>query len=73
MPNVMMLQDNRTKRLDPVVIPTVNDAVTNYRAQGGHLTDPDELGVDLISLDVDKSRIRQQSFFRQIPIVWRHF
>ena len=41
-----MIQDNRTKRLDPVVIPIVNDADTNYRAQGGHLTDPDELGVD---------------------------
>ena len=67
MPNVMMLQDNRTKRLDPVVIPTVNDAVPTYRAQGGHLTDPDELGVDLISLDVDKSRICQQSFSDKFP------
>ena len=40
MPNVMMLQDRRTKRLDPVAIPTVNDAATNNRAHGGHLTDP---------------------------------
>ena len=54
-PNVMMLQDKRTKRLDPVAIPTVNDAVTNYRTHGGHLTDPDELGVDLISLDVESA------------------
>ena len=66
-PNVMMLQDNRTKRLDPAFIPTVDDAVTNYRAQGGQLTDPDELGVDPISCDGNKSKIRQQTFSEKFP------
>ena len=67
MPNVMMLRDNRARRIDPAVIPTVNDAVASYRAQGGHLTDHDELGVDPSSHDRQKSRIRQQSFSEKFP------
>ena len=67
MPNVMMLRDIRARRIDPAVIPTVNDAVASYRAQGGHLTDPDELGVDPISHDREKSRIHQQSFSEKFP------
>ena len=63
----MMLQDNRSQTINPMIIPSSDDASANYRACGGHLTDPEDIVVDLISQDVNKSRIRHQSFTAKFP------
>ena len=62
-PNVMMLQDNRVKKVDIANLPDPVSASDAYRADGGHITDPTPYGVDPVAHDTTKLEIRKKAFF----------
>ena len=53
-PNIRMLQDNRTKRISPTILPDPILAADMYRNGGGRLTDPEPYGLDPIANDLVK-------------------
>ena len=58
-----MLQDNRTKRISPTLLPDPILAADMYRNGGGRLTDPEPYGLDPIANDLVKEDIRKKAFF----------
>ena len=41
-----MGSNNQAKPIDHRVLPSIADAVSQYQAQGGHLTNPHQVGAD---------------------------
>ncbi len=60
-----MLQDNRSKRINPTLLPDPIPAADMYRSQGGRLTDPEPYGLDPIGGDPVKVYIRLKAFFEK--------
>ena len=61
------MSNNHTKCIDHRVLPSVADAVRQYQQQGGHLTDPYNVGKDPLEGDTSKSRVRQEAFSDKYP------
>lgn len=61
-PNTLMNQDNRTKRIDLRLLPSVQEAVSRYTSAGGCLAGPCQFGTDPLELCPMKKGIRFQSF-----------
>ena len=60
-----MLQDNRTKIVNPSTFPAPTVAATNYWNNGGRLTDPEPFGIDPIS--EENAEIRRKAFEEKFP------
>lgn len=58
-PNTLMNQDNRAKKIDSRLLPTLSQAVSQY---AGRLSDPCQFGTDPLELYAAKKDIRLQSF-----------
>ena len=65
--NQLMLADNRTKKLDPRVIPSPAEAVRMYEAHGGHITEESHFGKDPLANDAEKCRIREMAYMERYP------
>ena len=61
-PNVLQVQNNRTTAISPSDVPSVVDAVSAYREQGGRITDPSDFGQDPLSSDTALSQLREQEW-----------
>ena len=61
-----MTSNNQAKHIDPRLLPTVADAVQQYQQQGGHLTNPYQVGRDPLEGNAYKLRVRS-FFLRNIP------
>ncbi len=61
-PNILQAQNDGTTRLDFADIPTVDEAVSAYREQGGTLTDPHDFGVDPLAGNQALSQEREQAW-----------
>ena len=48
-PNVRMNQDNRTAKVPPHIIPTLDEAISSYHDMGGELTLSSTFGEDPLS------------------------
>ena len=66
-PNKLMLQNNRVAVLDTSLLPSVDQAVSEYHQSGGRLTEPHTFGIDPLSDSPQKALIREESFFRKYP------
>ena len=58
-PNVLQIQNNRTTPIVPSDVPTVADAVSAYREQGGRITDPSDFGEDPLICSIALSQQRE--------------
>ena len=69
-PRMRMMSNNQAKHIDPGLLPTVANAVQQYQ-QGGHLTDPYQVGRDPLEGNAYKLRVRQEalSSSREISLV----
>lgn len=65
--NQLMLADNRTKKLDPRVIPSPAEAVRMYEAHGGHITEESHFGKDPLANDAEKCTIREMAYMERYP------
>ena len=45
-PNQLMSSNNQVARIDPQIIPSVEDAIRQYNAAGGHITNFSVFGED---------------------------
>lgn len=61
-PNIMMDQDNRAKRINPQLLPSTAIAVQQYTAYGGNISEPCSFGTDPLETNIIKKDIRYQSF-----------
>ena len=64
-PRVCMESNNHAKPIECRILPSVADAVSQYQAQGRHLTDPHQVGADPLEGNVHKCQIRQNAFSHQ--------
>ena len=62
-----MMSNNQAKHIDPGLLPTVANAVQQYQQQGGHLTDPYQVGRDPLEGNAYKLRVRQEAFSEKYP------
>ena len=58
-PNRLMNLDNRAKRVDPTLLPSVEQAVQMYP---GAISEPCSFGVDPLETNISKKTIRLESF-----------
>ena len=66
-PNDLQIQCNGTTSIHPQEIPLGDDAVQQYRQQGGHLTDPHPFGSDPLEGNEHLQGQRDRTFIRLIP------
>jgi len=58
-PNRLMNLDNRAKRIDPVLLPTTEEAVELYP---GTISEPCRFGVDPLESSISRKNVRWESF-----------
>ncbi len=58
-PNRLMNLDNRTRKIDPALLPSASEAVERYP---GKISEPCGYGVDPLESNVSKQSIRYESF-----------
>ena len=61
-PNVLQVQNNRTTTISPSDVPSVVDAVSAYREQGGRITDPSDFKHDPLRSDTALSQPPEQEW-----------
>ena len=61
-PDTLMNYDNRAKKIDPRLLPTLSEAVSQYTSVAGCLSDPCQFGADPLELSAEKRDIRLRSF-----------
>lgn len=66
-PDILMQQNNKTKKIPPHMLPALDQATEAYRNNSGTLTDPAPYGCDPLEQDADKKRIRVQAFHDRFP------
>ena len=64
-PNALQIQNNRTTPISPSDVPSVVDAVSAYREQGGRITDPSDFGQDPLSSDITLLQLREQEWSKR--------
>jgi len=57
-PNVLMDRENRTAKVDPAMIPSVQDAVQQYESLGGTLTTFSPFGIDPLESNAHLRQMR---------------
>ena len=65
-PDMLMLTNDRTRRIDITLLPDGEDAAELYRQSGGQLRDPGLFGIDPIGQNLEMLLIRESSFFEKI-------
>lgn len=60
-PQLVMRRNNKAKKISPHLLPLPQDAVQQYRLNGGRITDPDQNSTDPLLNSVSKINIRFQS------------
>lgn len=66
-PDVLMMRNNRAKRIDVSMLPSPDLALRMYRNAGGSLTDPEPFGNDPICTNQEKVDIRESAFLKKFP------
>jgi len=66
-PNVLMDRKNRTAKVDPAMIPSVQDAVQQYESLGGTLTTFSPFGIDPLESNAHLRQMRHDLFFAKYP------
>jgi len=66
-PNVLMIQNNQAKTIEPSIIPDTDDAVQMYESHGGHITLFSDFGKDPLSERRDLLNLREEKFFERYP------
>ena len=66
-PNHLMLSNNQVARIDPQLIPSAEDAVRQYSATGGHLTEFSVFGEDPFRNNVSLVQQREAEFHHRFP------
>lgn len=66
-PDILMMRNNKTQRIDMSVLPSADLAVQMYTNAGGSLTNPDSFGSDPICHCPNKVDIRQTTFNEKFP------
>ena len=66
-PVIEMSVNNKVTKLHHAVIPPYQQAVDEYRQNGGQLTDPDGRCVDPLIENQGKINIREHSFSQRFP------
>ena len=61
-PNVLMNVDNRSKKIDPHLLPSTRSAIQQYCANGGVISDPCCFGRDPLENYDTKKNIRYETF-----------
>jgi hypothetical protein len=61
-PNVLMRLDNRSKKIDPQLLPSVRAAIEEYSDHGGTISEPCSFGTDPLGSNDVKKGIRYQTF-----------
>ena len=73
-PNQLMLADNRTKKLDPRVIPLPAEAVRMYEAHGGHITEESHSGQDPLANDAENVELGKWLIWKDtLHLNWRQW
>ena len=68
-PNQRMMQDCRIQALDPALLPTSVQAISNYRQSGGHVTETSNFGNDPLEFFPEKQLFRDQAFKEKFPFL----
>lgn len=66
-PNVLMNEDNRARRIDARLLPSTAVAVQQYTANGGTISSPCSFGTDPL-IDPNKKSIRDQAFYSRYSV-----
>ncbi len=66
-PNRLMTQDNRTKRIDARHLPSPSEALHLYQQNGGRIQEESSFGSDPIAGDSNKQQIRDTSYTQRNP------
>ena len=61
-PNILMRSDNRSKQIDPRLLPSVRSATEQYNAHGGTISEPCSFGIDPLEYSDMKKSIRYETF-----------
>lgn len=61
-PNILMRSDNRSKLIDPQLLPSVRVATEQYNAHGGTISEPCSFGSDPLEHSDTKKSIRYETF-----------
>ena len=66
-PNVLMSNNNQAAQLNPLVIPTPDDALQQFQDCGGEVTVFNSFGQDPLELRPDLIVEREELFYQQHP------
>lgn len=66
-PNVLMHQNDQTVKVDPSLVPTVEDALQMFESNGGHITRFSEFGRDPLAHYPQLIQQRESSFLQFYP------
>ena len=61
-PNRLMNVDNRARRIDSSLMPTVEEAVNQYQLTGGRISEPCSFGTDPLEFNNILKEIRYKAF-----------